>query len=102
MKKNLREVISKVVFDCLKNHQIEFDINFDLTEGEQTRLFGGSGQLDSLGLVSLIVNIEEAIDDEFGISLILADEKAMSRRNSPFLRISNLIDYIHELINDEL
>ena len=93
-----REIISKLVFDCISQYQEELDNKIDIIEGEQTRLFGGNGQLDSLALVSLIVNIEEAIETELGVSLILADEKAMSRRTSPFSRISNLIDYIEELI----
>ncbi len=93
-----REIISKLVFDCINQYQEELDNKIDISEGEQTRLFGGNGQLDSLALVSLIVNIEEAIETELGVSLILADEKAMSRRTSPFSRISNLIDYIEELI----
>jgi acyl carrier protein len=93
-----REKISQLVFNCIKKYQVEYDQVFDLSEGEQTRLFGGNGQLDSLGLVSLVVNIEEDIETELGISLILADEKAMSRRTSPFSRIGNLIDYINELV----
>ena len=93
-----REIITKLVFDCINQYQEELDNKIDISEGEQTRLFGGNGQLDSLALVSLIVNIEEAIETELGVSLILADEKAMSRRTSPFSRISNLIDYIEELI----
>ncbi|BDQ13354.1 hypothetical protein [Sediminibacterium sp. TEGAF015] len=93
-----REIISKLVFDCINQYQEELNNKIDISEGEQTRLFGGNGQLDSLALVSLIVNIEEAIETELGVSLILADEKAMSRRTSPFSRISNLIDYIEELI----
>lgn len=93
-----REIISKLVFDCINQYQEDLDKKIDISEGEQTRLFGGNGQLDSLALVSLIVNIEEAIETELGVSLILADEKAMSRRTSPFSRISNLIDYIEELI----
>jgi len=96
-----REIISKLVFDCINQYQEELDNKIDISEGEQTRLFGGNGQLDSLALVSLIVNIEEAIETELGVSLILADEKAMSRRTSPFSRISNLIDYIEELIITE-
>ena len=93
-----RDIISRLVFDCINQYQEELDNKIDISEGEQTRLFGGNGQLDSLALVSLIVNIEEAIETELGVSLILADEKAMSRRTSPFSRISNLIDYIEELI----
>jgi hypothetical protein len=45
------------------------------------------------------VSIEEAIEDQFNTSIILADEKAMSRRTSPFSRVSYLVEYILELIN---
>lgn len=96
-----RAVISKLVFDCIDQYQQELDNRIDLSEGEQTRLFGGNAPLDSLSLVSLIVNIEETIENELGVSLILADEKAMSRRTSPFSRIVNLVDYIEELVNTE-
>lgn len=96
-----RELIAKLVFDCINDFQNELDIKIDMGEGEQTRLFGGNGQLDSIALVSLIVNIEEAIENEFNVSVTLADEKAMSRRTSPFVRISSLIDYIAELLNVE-
>ena len=101
MNKLNREKISQVVFKSIKKYQEEYDQTIDLSEGEKTRLFGGNGQLDSLGLVSLVVNIEEDIEQELGIILVLADEKALSRRTSPFSRIGNLIDYIDELVSTQ-
>ena len=65
-----------------------------------SKLFGGGGPLDSMALVSLVVELEEYIEDEFGITVTLADEKAMSRRTSPFSRVSYLINYINEKINN--
>jgi acyl carrier protein len=65
-----------------------------------SKLFGGGGPLDSMALVSLVVELEEYIEDEFGITVTLADEKAMSRRTSPFSRVSNLVNYINEKINN--
>ena len=64
-------------------------------------LFGKGSSLDSLGLVNLIVAIEENVEDEFNITLTLADEKAMSRKRSPFLTIETLVDYIVELMEKE-
>jgi acyl carrier protein len=94
-----REKIVDLVFKTLNSFFIEYDLTVDLSDGEQTKLFGGDGVLDSLGLVSFIVSVEEAIEDEFNISIVLADEKAMSRRTSPFARINALVDYIFEVIN---
>jgi acyl carrier protein len=96
-----RELISKLVFESIESFQNEVEYNIDLSTGENTRLFGGNSQLDSISLVTLIVIIEEKIETEFGISILLADEKAMSRRTSPFSKIDNLIEYIFDLLNDQ-
>lgn len=96
-----REDLIKLLLNLLTLHFEEMDEEIDLSDGEQTKLFGGDGILDSLGLVSFIVTVEEALEDEYGILVILADEKAMSRRTSPFSRISYLVDYIMELIKQD-
>lgn len=98
---NTRDQILKIVIKCIEQFSIDSDIVIDISEGENTRLFGGDAPLDSLGLVSLIVEIEEALENELGKSVILADEKAMSRRTSPFSRIIYLVDYIEELLNKQ-
>ena len=64
-----------------------------------SKLFGGGGPLDSMSLVNLLVDLEDLIEEDFGISITLADEKAMSRRTSPFSRVKNLVEYIEERIN---
>lgn len=66
--------------------------------GEETRLIGQGAILDSLGLVSLIVEVEQRLSDELGIHLILADERAMSQKRSPFRSIGALADYIYDLM----
>jgi hypothetical protein len=96
-----REEILKLTLNTLQTYCFENDIVVNFSQGEEIKLFGGESLLDSLGLVSLIVSIEEAIEDQFNTSIILADEKAMSRRTSPFSRVSYLVDYILELINAE-
>ena len=64
-----------------------------------SKLFGGGGPLDSMSLVNLLVDLEDLIEEDFGISITLADEKAMSRRTSPFSRVKYLVEYIEERIN---
>ncbi len=50
------------------------------------------GQLNSLGMVNLIVTIENRIKDEFGLTISLTDEKALLA--NPFQTTSTLADYI--------
>jgi hypothetical protein len=96
-----KEDILNLVLGAVKSHCEENSIVVDISKGEDLRLFGGESLLDSLGLVSLIVLIEEEIEDKYNLSVVLADEKAMSRRTSPFARVSYLVDYIFEVLNQE-
>jgi len=90
----LESKIIKFLEDFLKEELNEsFELSLD------SKLFGGGGPLDSMALVNLIVDLEELIEDDYGKTIILADEKAMSRRTSPFSRVKNLIDYVQEQLN---
>lgn len=66
---------------------------------ESTRLFGDGSHLDSMGLVTLIADLEEDIYRECGARVTLADEKAMSRLTSPFRRVDLLAKYVYEITN---
>jgi len=59
-----------------------------------TQLLGREARFDSLGLVSLIVNVEERVIEEFQVALILGDEQAMSQRRSPFRTLGTLVEYV--------
>ena len=64
----------------------------------QTRLFGEAAALDSIGLVTLIADLEEDIRVATGKTVTLADEKAMSRLTSPFRRVDLLAEYVVEIV----
>jgi hypothetical protein len=61
---------------------------------EHTRLFGEASALDSIGLVTLIADLEEDVRQATGRDVVLADEKAMSRLTSPFRRAGLLADHL--------
>lgn len=67
-----------------------------LEQGPAAPLFGGEGVLDSIALVTLIVAIEQALEDELDVVLTLADEKAMSQQRSPFQTVETLASYIQQ------
>ena len=67
--------------------------------GEGTRLFGRDGLLDSMGLVTLVVAVEQAIEDEYGVSVSLADDRALSQRNSPYRTVGSLAEYAARLLD---
>jgi acyl carrier protein len=61
-----------------------------------TMLFGGSDGVDSLSLVRLVTAVERAAEARFGKRVVLADEKAMSMRNSPFRTVGTLAQLLEE------
>ena len=97
----MKQKIEKIIIGVLQD--INDDIESDILENptKETKLFGEDGALDSLALVSLISDLEEGIHDHFEKDVILADEKAMSQRNSPFNSVESLTDYIDMLINEQ-
>ena len=61
---------------------------------EDTVLVGKDAVLDSLGVVSLIVEVEQRVESEHGASVTLANDKAMSQRNSPFRTVGVLTVHV--------
>ncbi len=69
----------------------------------ETELFSSSaGILDSLGLVTFLVAVEQSVEDAFGIHVVLADDRALSQQRSPFRSVAALRDYTAELLTERL
>lgn len=63
-------------------------------------LVGPDAIIDSLGVVSLIVEIEQIVEGEHGVSVILANDKAMSAKNSPFRTVGVLAAHVVATIEE--
>ncbi|MBD3274290.1 MAG: acyl carrier protein [Candidatus Marinimicrobia bacterium] len=96
MKQEIVELIINVANDM--NETLEQKIPTD--KGAETPLYGNEAVLDSLGLVRFILQVEEAIEDEFETTIVLADEKAMSQKNSPFRNVETLAAYIEKILKE--
>ena len=92
------------IISCLKEVISErgegADISLDELN-EETKLIGRDSILDSLSLVSLLVDIEQKLFDRFCISITIADERAMSQEKSPFRTIESLANYVETLIKEK-
>lgn len=66
---------------------------------DETHLIGSQSPLDSIGLVTLIADLEGDILEATGKSVTLADEKAMSLTLSPFRKVGTLVEYVERKIN---
>ena len=100
--RNSNTTTSDRVLECVYQVLDEFNqglpAGLELAASPDTRLYGENGQLDSINLVHLIVAVEEKVEQEFGVVITLADERAMSMRNSPFASVASLSAYVTALV----
>ena len=96
MKNRIVEIITNSIDEI--NEQLAPKDQLEVSS--DTHLFGNESKLDSLALVNLIVVIEQNIEDEFDVSITIADERAMSQKHSPFRTIGTLADYIDMLLKE--
>jgi D-alanine--poly(phosphoribitol) ligase subunit 2 len=96
----MEDKINGLLFDVIDEVNEQLDDSRKITRSTETVLFGEGGTLDSLGLVNFIVETEQRIHETFGVSVALADERAMSQRSSPFRSIQSLADYIASLLKE--
>jgi acyl carrier protein len=68
---------------------------------ENTCLFGAKGFLDSLKLVSVVLDTEQQINDTYNIAISLADNRTVSAGRSPFRSVASLADYILEVAAEQ-
>ena len=76
------------------NSELGFDHLSNVTSDSD--LFGGPSGVDSLSLVRIIAEVERAVGERFGRPVVLADERAMSRRNSPYRTVGTIAELVRE------
>ena len=92
--------VEKLIFDAIDELNITQSADERLEKALDTPLLGESGKLNSLGLVNLIVGVEERVESEAGVAITIADEKYHDQNRSPFSDVSTLVDYVSMLIDE--
>jgi len=95
------EDVLKVIQRALQSLNDELPENDKFEIGIKTPLFGPNAKLDSLALVSVIVDVEGDVSTALGRSISLTDDRAMSQEVSPFDDVQTLLNYIMILVNED-
>jgi acyl carrier protein len=95
-----RDDVVRAIYDAVGRANELREPSQQITCTEDSVLFGPGG-LDSLGLVSLILDVEEAVNSKSELQLTLANERAVSRRRNPFRDVRSLADYVMVLVDEE-
>ncbi len=94
----MQEQITNAIFSAIDELNQQLNRDQRLSRSADATLFGASGPLDSLGLVNLIVLVEQKVEEQTGRPVSLANDEALSLNDSPFQTVRRLTEYIAMLL----
>ena len=96
---SLETTITEAVYAAFDEVNPQLPLENQLAKESSTILLGDGGVLDSLGVMNLIVAVEETLEER-GLSVSLSeDEKLMEslgEENGPLRSVSNLVSFLVE------
>src|SRR5213594_191154 len=95
------ERILKAVYDAIDELNGQLPPGVFVEKSLDAPLYGATGKLESLDIVTLVMEVEEKINAEFGTDITIADEHLLSKQKSPFSSLRTLIEYLEEVLKQE-
>ena len=92
-----RRDIEQIILDALYIANLSREDESQLEVSPDAPIFGPDSALDSLGLVSLLIDIEEGLRN-LGLEVSLSSDRAMSQKHSPFRSVPALVQFVDELV----
>lgn len=91
-----KDQILPMMMDSLKETMDEEGVSATTEITSESPLLAGA-VVSSIGLVSVVTDIEMRLFEDFDLEVTLVSEEALSRSKSPFQNLAALADYIIEL-----
>ena len=95
------ERILKAVYSAIDELNAQLPPGVSVEKSLDAQLYGATGKLESLDFVTLVMEVEEKINAEFGVDITIADEHLLSKQNSPFSSVRTLIEYLEDVLKQE-
>ena len=92
------EKVRNVVYSAVDSLNKQLPKGVSVDKSPDAPLYGKSSRLESLDFVTLIMEVEEKVKEEFGVDITIADEDLLSKEKSPFSTIGTLTEYLAELL----
>jgi acyl carrier protein len=89
-----------LIFEALAEHFEQMGSDQRVPTRTDTVLFGADAVLDSLGLVNVVVAVEEKLLETYGRDIWLTDERALIQAESPYRTVETLGRYIVMLLEE--
>ncbi len=89
-----KQQIVDTIFRAIDELNMLLPSHMQLTKQSSTILLGEGGVLDSLGLINLIVSVEDKMQSELGVQVIILDEDSLANPKGPYQTIDGLASWI--------
>ena len=86
--------IEQIVFKCIEELNLQLPPESKLQNSLDTILVGEAGVLDSLGLITFIVSLEEAVEEETGTHMALLEEELLVDSEGPLRTVGSMVNWI--------
>jgi len=96
----MREEIIQAIFEAINDINKQTTKDKRLAKSEDTKLYGGDGPLDSLGLVNLIVATEQRLESLCGLSISLAEESVLDEDENRFETVASMADFVETVYKE--
>jgi acyl carrier protein len=90
------QAVRGIVFTCIQEATAQGWGQIQVEQGDKANILAGGGFIDSLGLTSLLVTIEQDIEAELGLTVDLSSSITfvMEKGANPLATVGTLIEYI--------
>ena len=96
----LKNDIEAIVLGALSRANEEMPQPKRFVVNSDSAIFGPESNLDSLGLVSVIVDVESEVTILLNKQISLTDDRAMNQEESPYATVQTLVNYIYQLATE--
>jgi D-alanine--poly(phosphoribitol) ligase subunit 2 len=88
------EKISELLYSCIDSANRMLPSDAKLIKSPDTVLVGDNGVLDSLGLITLLVDLEDALRTKLGVECPLIEDDLLADVQGPYRSVATLTEWI--------
>lgn len=95
-----KDEIRDVIYSAIDEVNLMLPKDRKIEKASHAPLSADKGGLDSLGLINMIIAIEQKLEGRFKKSVSLANEQMMPQGQNPFANVDTLADYILKILEN--
>ena len=93
-----KKAIINLIYEVIESTNSMNYPEIQIKKSLDTIILGEGSDLDSLGLITFIVELEQKISETYNISFVLLDEELLQDTSGPYSNVIKLAMYIREKI----